>query len=115
MLVPQGASCVSACFLIFLAGDFRVAQGAIKGQRFSAPLGYVGLHRPFINSPDEKTSSQSSPKEIMRKVAAYLDKKMVPRRLVDIMMSRPSNDIYWLSDDDLDEIGENPPTVRAIH
>ena len=48
----------------------------------------------------------------MRSVAAYLEGELLPRRLIDMMMSKPSNDIYWLTEQDLADIGDYPPEVE---
>jgi len=45
----------------------------------------------------------------MRAVRDRLENELIPRRLIDIMMSRPSNDIYWLTADDLLELGDYAP------
>ena len=37
---------------------------------------------------------------------------MVPRRLIDIMMTRPSSDIYWLKGDDLKQLGQFSPEIE---
>jgi hypothetical protein len=44
----------------------------------------------------------------MKAIDSYLDRQMVPRRLIDRSMSHPSNDMYWLTTADLNEIGELP-------
>ncbi len=41
----------------------------------------------------------------MRRFRSHLASKQVPQHLVDEMMARPSNDIYWLRDRDLELIG----------
>ena len=51
----------------------------------------------------------------MRQVRVYLASKTVPQHLVDEMMSRPSNDIYWLKDSDKALIGDyNPGDEEAL-
>ena len=117
VLVLPGRVCASACFFIFAAGTGRSAWEAERisqlGQpptnRWEQPLGFVGLHRPYLGSiagPDKKQE------QIMRSVAAYLDGEMVSRRLVDIMMSRSSVDIYWLNKEDLRMLGQASPAVE---
>ena len=51
----------------------------------------------------------------MRKVTSYLEYHIVPRRIIDLMMSRPSNDIYWLTDGDIDELGNFPPALEELY
>jgi len=50
----------------------------------------------------------------MRQVQNYLESQMVSRRLIDLLMSRPSNDIYWMTDDDFEELGEYRPEVEEF-
>lgn len=116
---PKGY-CASACFFIFLAGSGRHASpaelmGAAERRETDAYLrkrgsqgtpGFVGLHRPFLKRIDSFDNKQS---DAMRFVASYLERESLPRRLIDLMMSKPSNDIYWLKEDDLAEIGDYPP------
>lgn len=40
---------------------------------------------------------------------------MVPRRLIDLMMSHPSNDIYWMTTADLNEITEYTPEREELY
>ena len=121
--VQANASCASACFFLFLAGNDRFASpselmrpgelekiAAIKREFTPRPAngvaGFVGLHRPFFaNTPD--MHGEQIP--MMRRVTAHLEKQSISRRLIDVMMSRPSNDVYWLNDEDLKEIGRYPP------
>ena len=116
IMVPKGKNCVSACFFLFLAGNGRIAAGADNGQRnYSMPLGYVGLHRPYLHSISNTEGSQAVQSGVMKTVAAYLEDQMVPRRLIDLMMSRPSNDVYWLTDEDLNELGDYPPAQEELY
>lgn len=50
----------------------------------------------------------------MRRVRTYLKDKGVPQSLVDEMMSRPSNDVYWLTEKDLEMIGSYSPGVEEV-
>ena len=112
--VKPNGNCASACFFIFLAGSGRGASpaelmgtDALLPNRGPLPLpGFVGLHRPFLTRIDSFNNKQS---DAMRFVASYLEGELLPRRLIDLMMSKPSNDIYWLREDDLAEIGDYPP------
>lgn len=120
--VKSNGYCASACFFIFLAGSGREASSAEymdpaarrdleaglrkQGFREVVVAGFVGLHRPFLTRIDSLNNKQS---DAMRSVASYLEGELLPRRLIDLMMSKPSNDIYWLTQDDLDEIGDYPP------
>ncbi len=113
--VRAGASCSSACFFIYLAGDHRVA-----GERSAEGLrpGRIGLHRPYLGGEALKKGDPGSGMERqqseMAKVIDYLRRESVPLRLIDEMMSHPSNDIYWLSDEDLWQLGEYHPGLEEV-
>ena len=114
--VAGGGVCVSACFFIYIAANGRAATGIdVSPKEYSLVYGNVGIHRPYLIIPDGKTSSQSNQTGIMRKVTSYLEYHIVPRRIIDLMMSRPSNDIYWLTVDDIDELGKYPPALEELY
>ncbi len=81
-------------------------------------LGYIGLHRPYFKSdPDERGGSAKSitqQHDIMKITSDYLRNSDVPQNLIDKMMSRPSNDIYWMTDDDVKQIGEYSPGMEEL-
>lgn len=118
--VKKGGICASACFFIFLAGDNRFASGTIHGRfRKSAVAGYIGLHRPYLsadtfNAGPSTSMAVKAQHGVMQKVATYLRNENVPQRLIDEMMSRPSNDIYWMTSDDIDQLGEYSPGVEEL-
>lgn len=115
--VMNGMTCASACFFVFLSGSPRSATGAEPNGRANSrsPLGIVGLHRPYLRSPTNTSESVEKQARAMRYVAAFLEAKLVPRRLVDAMMTRPSNDIYWLTDSDIDDLGDYPPDLEELY
>src|SRR5205823_451292 len=90
--------CASACFFLFLAGVGRSATPAefmqpdrqrrleslLGAGRFTAP-GFVGLHRPYLRNPKLDGSKLAA----MHGIRSYLERQMLSRRLVDLMMSRP--------------------------
>jgi hypothetical protein len=115
----EGAKCASACFFIFLAGSPRVAQPYSPESRvLPHSHGVVGLHRPYLNadfangrSAEAVTSTQRT---LMSKIRDYLSGENVPQRLIDSMMTRPSNEVYWLQEGDLNDLGEYPPDVEEV-
>jgi len=115
MRVAPGKYCASACLFVWLAGTPRVATAHESVQRLTksglTPAGTLGLHRPYLQNFDSVSNKQS---EVMRQVQIYLEAQMVPRRLVDLMMSRPSNDVYWLNSNDVQEFGEYRPEVEEF-
>ena len=127
--------CGSSCFLIFLAGSSRSASGSelmdpikqkqiyltlkneankagLKNLRIPELPGFVGLHRPSIPN---MTSLENNQDKVMREMSAYLDKQLLPKRLIDIMMSRPSNDVYWMTTEDLAELGHYPVNQEEFY
>jgi hypothetical protein len=109
--VAPGGQCSSACLFVWMAGATRIATSSVD----NAHLGRVGLHRPFLRAPENTEASLAAQANVVRGVTAYLDSKLMPRRLIDLMMSRPSNDVYWLASRDLDELGVNPPEVEELY
>jgi len=108
--IRPGGICASACFFIFLAANQHVADGdGVQYAEGYQPLGKVGLHRPYLrvesNSKRNTADSIQRQSELMLKMTEYLRKESVPQRLIDIMMSHPSNDIYWMTHNDLQELG----------
>lgn len=116
---PQGI-CASACFFIFLTDSRRDASGideitVLKLSGSSSTYGPVGLHRPYMRPDLARTNPQTAmavQQEVMTKTANYLKTKGVSQRLIDEMMDRPSNNIYWLSDHDILQLGEYPPAIE---
>ena len=119
--VANGGLCVSACFFIFLEGYHRIAGIAKPDNRLPSQserdtyMGIVGIHRPYLSSTNGDASSIQQQDFIIRKVRDYLASKYLAQRLIDEMMSRPSNDVYWLNENDLNNIGEfNPGIEEAL-
>jgi hypothetical protein len=106
-------------FFLFLAGSERVASpselrqpGQVEAINATAKQagvnrkpelpGFVGLHRPFYTKVSNIEKHQSA---MMERVGSHLKKQMISGRLIDAMMSHPSNDVYWLTNFDLNEMG----------
>ncbi|XVJ68996.1 MAG: hypothetical protein HEQ39_04545 [Rhizobacter sp.] len=114
VVVKKGELCASACFFVFIAGTYRFATG-FRGEQGEMPsqverrkgFRFVGIHRPYLSSKSETTANSiNKQKRIMENVRGYLSEKAVPQYLIDEMMSRPSNDTYWLRPKDLEMIGD---------
>ncbi len=133
--VSPNKVCGSSCFLIFLAGSNRFASGSElmsakkqkevyavlknaankSGQKNYHPPelpGFVGLHRPSIPN---MTSLENNQGKVMREMSLYLEKQLLPKRLIDLMMGRPSNDVYWMTTADLAEIGQYPVNQEEFY
>lgn len=109
-IVPKTKICGSACFFILIAGTIRMASGIEVKDNPDAPFGLVGIHRPFL--AEMSSGHITKQQDVMRKVRDYLDNNFISRKLTDAMMSRPSNDAYWLTYDDLAELGEYSPALE---
>ena len=96
--VLNGAVCASACFFIWLEGSRRLA-----GTSRVSFFGMLGLHRPYLTSITNDPDSISRQNMVAANVRRHLESRHVSRRLSDLMMSRASNEIYWLTFDDLDQ------------
>jgi hypothetical protein len=109
--VPKGEICASACFFIWINGERRVAR-KINSNSDKVSL---GLHRPYLSNPTVERNSTENQINVQRRTIAYLEGKLIPRRLIDIMMARPSNDIYWMTETDLSELGEYPSHIEELY
>jgi len=119
--VAKGGYCISACFFVILEGQQRVfstafEDGTLPPQTWrKKEFGVIGIHRPNLKSHSGDISATKKQEDMMRKVRSYLASKAVPQHLIDEMMARPSNDIYWLKESDAQLIGEyNPGDEEAL-
>lgn len=119
--VAYDGYCASSCLFVWLSGAPRRGYSAdtIKMvKKTSHPKlwpksinGMIGLHRPYFRNPQEPDPRQQS---IMVSIRKILEDSNFPRYLIDIMMSRPSNDVYWLLADDFIEVGEYSPDIEEL-
>lgn len=119
--VAKGGYCVSSCFFVILEAQHRVfttafEDGTLPPQAWlEDKIGVVGIHRPYLKSHSGDIAATKKQEEMMLKVRSYLASKSVPQHLIDEMMARPSNDIYWLKENDAQLIGEyNPGDEEAL-
>lgn len=114
VMVKENGMCASSCFLVWLNGAIRTARGS----ELPGPKASLAVHRPFrIASPDEKSSTEDLGQQqvkVMQVVRQYLEENLVPRALIDEMMSRPSNEAYVLRTEDLNKLGEIPPWFEEV-
>lgn len=112
--IPKKATCASACFVIFLAGASRTPYRDLDDKNDAR----IGLHRPYLKA---ETSKGDVPVDLAKQRAAmarlrgYLVERNVPQRLVDEMMARPSNDVYWMTDHDIIELGNYSPEAEELY
>lgn len=101
---PITSKCISACFLIWVAGAERYTH--VWSDRSD-----IGLHRPYLDpagyagSPDAIASMQQ---QLMRATSEYLKDESVPQALIEKMLQRSSTQVYWLSPEDPDLTGRAP-------
>jgi hypothetical protein len=100
---PVTGQCVSACFLIYAAANERGT--------FNAPL--VGIHRPYIISSQlaKLSPAQADRAEnyALQRAKAFLIANNVPTYLIEEMFRRSSEDVYWLTDADVERLGYRAP------
>ena len=120
VFVAKGKTCISSCFFIWLAGASRyTGYGLVNDDGILAPqarreraFGVIGIHRPYLKNPLGTPDATARQEEGMRKVRNYLVSVGLAQYLIDEMMSRPSNDVYWLRAKDIESIGEHPPGIE---
>jgi hypothetical protein len=96
---PFSGPCVSACFLIYAGSNIRMAAGD----------DVLGIHRPYIVQSQMAAlpplEAESAENRVLRETRGYLQENNVPIYLVEEMFRRASNDVYWLSAQDIEELG----------
>jgi hypothetical protein len=124
--VESEGVCASACFLMFYAGVGRSASAAeditsegrnrrreierALGGKLPAIDGYVGVHRPYF----DLAQPGSAQIDLMKRLTSYMEDRLVPRKIIDEMMARPSNDVYVLSLADLRLLGEYTADLEEL-
>jgi hypothetical protein len=106
---PQTGPCIGACFLIYAAADQRASDGEHL----------IGLHRPTLV---DRLSSSLSPADAaaveeraMTEVRAFLVANEVPANLQEDMFRRSADEVYWMTDSDLQQMGfRSPSFVRYL-
>ena len=102
--------CVSACFLVWVAGAQRITASFIAPRRADG-TSEIGLHRPYL----EREAYERSPSQVaaMQQQATqltsdYLKKEQVPQSLIEKMLSRASTQVYWVGPEDTNISGMSP-------
>lgn len=85
--VGQNATCASACFLIFAAGETKYAYVRAR----------IGVHGASENGAESRKATMA-----MARIAEELD---VPSSIIRRMVNTPPNDVTWLSLNDLRLMG----------
>jgi hypothetical protein len=103
---PLTGRCVGACFLIYVAAN----QRGTDGERL------IGIHRSGLAdseyaamSPTEAALREDS---VQDQVRAFLLENAVPGYLIEEMSRHTSNDVYWLSERDEQNLGAKSPSFE---
>jgi hypothetical protein len=92
-------TCASACALIWFGGVHRDSK--------------VGVHRPQINDPMFRglspTDASTVYRQVLGRIAAYLDEMEVPKSIIELMIGTSSSDIRWV-DNNYDGL-DRPPSI----
>jgi hypothetical protein len=91
-MVAPDSRCASACFLIFAAGERKVASNR----------SFIGVHSLTTINVGEDDSAKSSTVDVARYCSTELK---VPPDIIGKMVSTPASSIYQLSLADLTEMG----------
>jgi hypothetical protein len=105
-VVPAGATCASACFFLWLNGNQRLL-GEGRGK--------LGVHRPALEKVSASEGSRQAQANLLKAVTGYLEAGRVPRKFIDLMMSHPFGQFYWVSNADLQELGVIPPELEELY
>jgi hypothetical protein len=103
--------CVSACFLVWVAGAERGAMGDFLDNPD------LGLHRPFF----EARAYQAAPEQVaelqqraMLNASEYLKREQIPQQLIEKMQQRASTQVYWLTADETSDITGRAPWFEEM-
>jgi hypothetical protein len=98
-LVPRGASCVSACVLIY-------AGAVVRNARTTG--GRIGIHAPFFDTPNSNVNEETIRRtytSLLQDIRSYFREMNVSERLADEMLKTPASSVRFLSVQDQDRYG----------
>jgi len=100
---PLTGPCVSACFLIYAAANDRASDDEHL----------IGIHRPYVINAQlaslSATDAEKTQNQVLKQAREYLQDNNVPAYLIEEMFRRSSNDVFWLSANDLAQLGYRSP------
>ena len=95
------SSCMSACFFIWLAGIEREASYISKNPS-------IGIHRLYFSPEQYKdlssTAAEEKYSEAQEAAEKYLLDMGAPEQLINKLFAIPSNEVYFLSDSEIDSL-----------
>jgi hypothetical protein len=97
-IVFYGATCASACFLVFAAGR----------EKFVGLHSFVGVHGAADKTGNVTEESEAA----TRAMARFCRELGVPSSITEKLLATPPNDIVWLSQKDLQSMGATLLTGR---
>jgi ATP-dependent protease ClpP protease subunit len=96
--VPRNASCASACVFLLVGGSSRLV------------VGRIGIHRPYSTGYSQSLSeSEQRYKTLNAAVAQYFGAMNMTPRLIEAMNAVPSDEIRWLTKDEMNAMGLGVP------
>lgn len=94
--------CASSCVLLWLSGAIRVTNH-----------GAIGIHRPYFNPEYFRGLSVTEAKKrystMSKEYRTFVLRQGLPRSLYEKLNATPSEDMYWLTTQDIKLIGTSPP------
>ena len=110
-LPENSATCSSACFFIWVGGVERIAY---VGNGKST----IGIHRIYFESSQYSNLSSDDAEnkyhQAQSLAVAYLAEMGVPQELINKAISIPSNDVYYLSAEEIDSLDDYVPFLDEL-
>jgi hypothetical protein len=109
-VVPSGAQCYSACFLVYAAGSYRIAGQAAA----------LGVHQlAMAKGPAQDPADLAALDRVSAVVDAYLKSRGVPPQVIDKMKRTPPHDMFmfgnrWLLDQGIEGEMTRHPDFMAV-
>lgn len=107
VFIEENGACASACFVVYA---LAISRSALSGE--------LAVHRPYFDRKFYKEISLNDALEKHRlaveKFKEILARSGIPRDIVDMAVSRSSDDVYVLSKDELARIGTSPPWIEEL-
>lgn len=109
-VVPSGALCYSACFLVYAAGSYRIAGGSAA----------LGVHQvAMAKGPAQGAEDIAALARVSATVDSYLQSRGVPTLVIDKMKRTPPHDMFmfgnrWLLDQGIEGEMTRHPEFMAV-
>ena len=116
-VVDEGATCASACFVLYSAGFVRMGQMPIL--RTNNEVTGIGVHRALIDSEIMKGLSPAEAREVSRETSqlssAALREFDVPEAIISLVEKTPAAGVRFLTVEQLNSFMEPPWLVDLAH